>query len=351
MPVQGKTLMYALAIAAALAVGQPAAADRLLAYHFDVGQADMTLIQSGGCNVLIDAGRWDRNDVLGHLERVGVSQIHILIATHPHADHIGQMDQVIERYAVGQLWATGWEHDSRTFERFLDAALEDDLSYYEVRAGGGVQCGDMAMRVIHPVDPLEGIHDGVAVRIEHEHATLLYTGDAEAAHEREMLARGENVEADVLHLGHHGSSTSTIPEFLSAVDPKMVIYSAGRDNRYGHPHGEVIERVKNHGAAVYGTAEHGTIVIGADAAGIQVRVEHGAGGPENSISGDECIDLNTASASQLLQLEGITPRLAGVLMSARQSQPFESTAEITRVQGIGQGQRDAILEHGGACVH
>ena len=269
-----------------------AAGDTLLAHHFDVGQGDMTLVQAGGCNVLIDAGRWDRDDVLEHLAITGVGHIHIVIATHPHADHIGQLDEVLAEYPVSRIWRMGWEHDSQTYRRVSDAVdqvvADTGATEEHPRAGDWTSCGGLDLRVVHPIEPLEDIHDNLSVRIEHEHVTLLYTGDAEARHERERLKRGEALTADFLHLGHHGSRTSTTSGFLRAVDPDITLYSAGRDNTYGHPHDEVIERIRDHGTEIYGTAEHGTVVLEATADGIAVHTARDDALEEFEAAGTDC---------------------------------------------------------------
>lgn len=250
--------------------GQGSQNDRVIAYHFDVGQANATLIRAPGCTLLIDAGRWDRDDLAQHLRLAGISHIDIMILTHPHADHIGQADVVLDEYDVEEVWATGWENDSQTFERTIDAIDASGAAYEEPRAGHTERCGTTVLEVVHPVEPLEGIHDNLAVRVHHRHAVLFYPGDAEAEHEREMLQRQDNLDADWLHLGHHGSSTSSTPEFLDAVDPAAVIYAAGRDNRYGHPHDEILERMANRGIETYGTDEHGTVILVADEDGLRV---------------------------------------------------------------------------------
>ena len=245
--------------------------DRLTAYHFDVGQADATLIRSHGCNILIDAGHWNRDDMKQHLLDAAVDEIDIMVLTHPHADHIGQADAVLSKYAVHEVWASGWEHDSQTFERTIDAISASGASYEEPRAGYTEQCGTMMLEVIHPVDVPEQIHDNLAVRVHHRHAVLLYTGDAEADHERDMIQREDSLEADWLHLGHHGSRTSSSPEFLDAVDPAGAIYSADEDNQFGHPHDEVVRRAADRDIALYGTAEHGTVMLVADGEGLHIR--------------------------------------------------------------------------------
>lgn len=238
--------------------------------HFDVGQADATLLQAPGATVLIDAGHWQGDGLIDQLEHAGVDDLDILILTHPHADHIGQADAVLERFDVGELWMSGWEHETATFERVLDAALASDAALREPRAGDSESLGDLVIDVIGPASPLEDIHDNLAVRVEFGEFAAVYTGDAEAAHEAEMIERGHDLSADLLQLGHHGSSTSSTQPFLTEVDPDVAIYMAGADNAYGHPHHEVVSRVADMGIPLHGTDVSGTIVVRTDGEGFDV---------------------------------------------------------------------------------
>jgi competence protein ComEC len=336
-------------------------------YHFDVGQADATLIQAPDATILIDAGDWQRNDVVPHLQTVGVEAIDLFILTHPHADHIGQVPQVMETYSVGEVWMTGWQHDTQTFERAIDAVHDSDAGYHEPRAGETETFGDLIVEVIHPVDPLADIHDNIAVRITFGDFAAVYTGDAEAPHESEMISRGHELSAQVLQLGHHGSSTSTTSEFLNAVSPEVAIYSAGVGNTYGHPHGEVVERVQTAGIHLYGTGVHGTIVVTTDGETYNLDIEHegsiavqppeatAAPEPEPEAEPDPlaqeapagCIDINSASFEELQQIHQIGPDRAQQIIDLR---PFSSVDDMTRISGIGPARLDEIKAQGLACV-
>lgn len=323
----------------------------LTLWHFDVGQADATLIQGPEASVLIDAGDWQRNDVVDHLTTAGVEEIDLIILTHPHADHIGQVPQVLDAFEVTEVWMTGWEHDTRTFERTLDAVLESDVGYHEPRAGETIEFGDLVIEVINPVEPLEDVHDNLAVRVVFGEFAAIYTGDAETHHEAEMIERGHDLNAQVLQLGHHGSRTSSSREFLEAIGPEVASYSAEVDSRYGHPHAEVVERVANLGITLLGTAVHGTIVVRTDGDTFTVETE-GDGEPEPGVVTDVepaggCIDINTASLNELQQIVHVGESRAQQIIDLR---PFESVADLDRVDGIGPGRLNDIEEEGLACI-
>lgn len=212
---------------------------------FDVGQGDSTLLHEPGCTVLIDAGRHDQHDVVPLLKKADLSHIDYLIATHPHADHIGQFPEVLQAFEGREVWMSGWAHTTGIFERTLGGILATDASYHEPQAGETVSCGSMILEVLNPAGPVKDIHDGIALRIIHGNVRFLFTGDAEGHHERAMIERGQDLSVDILQLGHHGSSTSTSQSFLEAVNPSLAIYSAEENSRYGHPHRAVIGRLPN----------------------------------------------------------------------------------------------------------
>ena len=246
-----------------------------LEVHFiDVGQGDATLLQGPDFTILVDAGRHDRSDVVPYLKSVNVTSIDLLIGTHPHADHIGQFPQVIEAFSVGEVWLSGDITTTQTFERAIDAIEASDAGYHEPRAGETFDFGSAIVELINP-DHLTGeLHeDSIGVRVIYGDFTVLFTGDAEAETEMAILARGHDVKATILQLGHHGSSTSSSVEFLESVDPEVAVYSAAEDNSYGHPHEVVLERLRHMGIQIYGTAVNGTIIVTTDGQTYEVRTE------------------------------------------------------------------------------
>ncbi|WNF38622.1 MBL fold metallo-hydrolase [Bacillaceae bacterium IKA-2] len=339
-----------------------------LAIHYiDVGQGDATLFIGPDFTILIDAGRHNSSDVTPYLREQGVSDIDLMILTHPHSDHIGQADIILKELKVKEVWMSGDEHTTQTFERVLDATLESGADYHEPRAGETFEFGSAFVEVVNPLNINGNLHAGsVSVRISFGDIKFLFTGDAEHQTEADMINRGHDLEAHFFQLGHHGSSTSNTPAFLNKVKPEVAIYSAKAENSYGHPHDEIVSRINNMGIDLYGTDVHGTIIVTTD--GEQYTVETNKSGavtetsnyitPKEADSESEsesesevktnsdCININTASKEQLEKITHLsTVRITELI----QLRPFSSIEELTEINGIGPARLADIKEQGLAC--
>lgn len=329
------------------------AAAPLHVYYFDVDQGDATLLLGPDFTILIDAGRHDRSDVVQHLREAGVDAIDLFILTHPHSDHIGQCDRVLAAFPVREVWMSGDIHTSRTFERCIDAILASDAYYYEPRAGETFDVGSAHIEVVHPAEVTGDYNNGsISLRVRYGDLIFLFTGDAEAEAEREMLARGHNLAATILHLGHHGSRTSSTFDFLRSVNPEVAIYSAGIDNSYGHPHPEVLQRINSLGITLYGTDIHGTVTVQTDGRGYTIVTERTAGGqPVVQAKYEGCalgqININSAPASELTQIVNVGTVLAERIIEGR---PYYSLDDLQRVSGIGASRLAQIRAQGLACA-
>lgn len=327
-----------------------------LEIHFiDVGQGDATLFLGPDFTVLVDAGRHDRDDVVPYLRSVGVERIDLLVGTHPHSDHIGQLPRVLQTFPVVDVWLSGDVHTTRTFEATLDAILASGAGYHEPRAGEVYTLGSLRIEVVHPERVTGDLNNGsIAMRMVYGDVAIMLTGDAEIPAEMEMIARGHPLKADILHVGHHGSRTATSREFLAAVSPTVAVYSAGRDNSYGHPHAEVIERLHREGVRVYGTDLHGTVRVTTDGARFEIVVERS---PQGATFLDPAawqggcapgqIDINRAPLTELVKIVHIGQARAEELIQKR---PYASLDELLRINGIGQGRLGDIKKQGLACV-
>jgi beta-lactamase superfamily II metal-dependent hydrolase len=237
--------------------------------HFvDVGQADFTLFEGPEANVVVDTADWQDENVVPYLRGQGIEEIDLVLVTHPDADHIGQLDEVMNSMEVEEVWMSGTPHTTQTYEDAVDAVLGSDAGYYEPRAGEEFVVGRMHIEALHPEEgKLTGDvqKDSVAVRVVYGETSFLMTGDAGRGAESEMVEDAEagkiELDSDVYQMGHHGSSTSSRRSFLEAVNPDVAVYSAGEGNSFGHPDDEVIERHAEMGIDVYGTDKHGTVVV------------------------------------------------------------------------------------------
>jgi competence protein ComEC len=348
--------------------------DGQLEVHFiDVGQGDATLLHHDEVAVLIDTGDWQRSEVVPYLQAQGVDRLDLVVVTHPHADHIGQFDQVLAAVEVDEVWWSGSVTTTLTFERAVAALEASDAAYEEPRAGDATSLGPLRFEVVNPPVgvSLADLHDSnLALRVTYGEVSFLFTGDAEAATERRMVAdHGDWLRADILQVGHHGSSTSTTPGFLTAVDPSVAIYSAGAGNQYGHPHREVLQRLEAAGVEVYGTDVHGTVVVRTDGTGWEVTTAVDApivaAGPQDTAddteaetsehappaTSDGCdpgqVDINTAGLDELQQISHIGPDRAQQILELR---PFTSVRSMDRISGIGPARLDDIIQQGVACA-
>lgn len=244
----------------------------------DVGQGDAILIEGpNGIEMLIDGGK-DRKvlrelpRVMGPLDR----SIDIVVATHPDADHIGGLPGVLRRYAVGRFFEPGKDGGTTLYES-LEAAVDEERGIQEgvLRSGMRIHLGDGAYAdILHPEDNVAQLREtndaSIMMRLVYGETEFMLTGDAPAWAEDRAVARyGESLRSDVLKAGHHGSKTSTSPLFLAAVDPEVVVVTAGKDNSYGHPNADVVSRILASGARLVSTIDSGTITFVSD--GVSVR--------------------------------------------------------------------------------
>lgn len=310
----------------------------LLEVHFiDVGQGDAILIQSPRTTVLIDGGdrfHWVKAYLVDYLKQQDVDAIDFIISTHPHADHIGGLSAVIETFPVGAIYDSGRSHTSQTFFHYLHLVEEKGIPYYTPRSGEIIQGEDLEFFVIHPAGDVEEYslnNSSVVVQLVFGEVIFLFTGDIEREAEEEILLQQEAIQSTILKVAHHGSRTSTTVPFLEAVSPEVAVILCGKDNPFGHPHGEVLSLFHEYGIQVYRTDVQGSILITTDGRGYQVKPQG------REAIGGEKINLNTASSSILQSLPGIGPVTARRIIDYREKYgDFQSIQEITSVSGIGE---------------
>lgn len=242
-----------------------------LKVHFiDVGQADAILIQlPSGHNILIDAGNnSDGNLVVKYLKKNGVKKLDHVIGTHPHEDHIGGLDAAVKNFKVGKVYLPRVTHTTKTYEDLLIAIKNKGLKVTEAKGGLKLDVGmEVTAELLAPNSTgYEELNNYSAVlRLSFGNTSFIFTGDAENVSEAEMLRAGYNLKANVLKVGHHGSSSSTSPAFLKAVSPKYAVICVGKDNDYGHPHSEILYDLATAGIDVFRTDQQGTIIATSDA--------------------------------------------------------------------------------------
>ncbi|EOU1840390.1 MBL fold metallo-hydrolase [Clostridium perfringens] len=244
--------------------------------YLNVGQGDSELIQVNGINMLIDAGtNAGANDLVKDLKNRGIKTIDIAIATHPHEDHIGGMDEVLENFDVKSFYAPKVAHTTKTYENMLKAVKNEGLKIQQIKEGTKIDLGkDTEVQVYSPVkSQYEELNNySPVMKISYGQNSFMFTGDAESLVEKEILNENKDLKADVLKLGHHGSHSSTSEEFLKAVNPSTAIVSCAKDNKYGHPHKETMSNLKKAGITVYETFRDGDITISSNGKKLDVKL-------------------------------------------------------------------------------
>lgn len=240
-----------------------------LRVHFvDVGQADCEIIElPNGKVMMIDAGNNDDSELItDYLERLNITHIDYLVGTHPHEDHIGSLDTVITNFGVGQIFMPDASANTKTYHDVIKAIEESDAEFVNVEHPMTIyEDEELKIVTVAPVDDYSDLNNqSIVVHLTYKASTFLFTGDAEEKSEKDITA---DIEADVLKVCHHGSSTSSSEEFLKRVDPMYAVISCGKNNEYGHPHSEVIERLYDNDITVYRTDEEGTLICTTEGGG------------------------------------------------------------------------------------
>lgn len=261
-----------------VAVGRPVHQQYLQVAFLDVGQGDAVLITSpDGYELLVDGGP-DMAVVreLAKKRSVFDRSIDMIIATHPDTDHVAGLIDVLRQYRVGLIIETASLYDTATAAAFQAAAVAEGARIITAQAGQEILLGaSTTVRVLSPRGDStnwETNTASVVVQVMYGDTEFILTGDASQGIEEYLVEKyGETLESEVLKLGHHGSDTSSSGLFLETVSPQYAVVSAGKDNRYGHPHEEVLLRAGEAGAQILSTAEDGTITFYSDGARVWVE--------------------------------------------------------------------------------
>ncbi|WP_419958006.1 S-layer homology domain-containing protein [Psychrobacillus psychrotolerans] len=230
----------------------------------DVGQGDSILIQApNGKTMLIDGGtRAAGVDVVAYLRSRGVTKLDYVVATHPDADHIGGLISVLNSFTVGTFIDSGKVHTTETYLDILNLIDSKNISLTIPNIGEKFTLDPtMDIQIIHVNGEATDNNDAsIVFKVTYNKVSFLLMGDADTKLEAEIMAKF-NVQSTILKAGHHGSNTSSSATFINKVKPATTILSYGEDNSYGHPHTEVISRLKSVGSKIYSTAEAGNITV------------------------------------------------------------------------------------------
>lgn len=249
---------------------KPQASADLKVYFFDVGQGDSEYIKlSDGSDILIDGGPDDK--VLAELGRAmnfGDREINLVVLSHPHADHLTGLIEVLERYEVDEIWESGVEYPSATYDEWKKAVREKNIPDKKVIAGDEKNIGSLNFKVLYPLSSLENKtidnlnNASVVNRLDYDKFSAIFLGDAEKPVQAQIAAQMQ--PATVIKMAHHGSENGTWEDFLKVVRPAIAVIEVGKDNKYGHPAASTINLLKNLAIRIYRTDQNGTVEISSD---------------------------------------------------------------------------------------
>lgn len=250
------------------------AKENLCVSFMDVGQGDSSFIEfpNGKC-MLIDASIKDAGEnIEEYIKSRGFKKIDYVVATHPHSDHIGGMKYIAENFEIGEVYLTEAVTTTKIFIEFLETIKEKGITVNKAKKGQKFSQGDVLVEFLGPVsDTYEDLNNWSAVvKVTYKDTAFLFTGDVERLAEYELINSGQSLKADVLKVAHHGSDSSSSGKFLKAVNPSVCVISCGKNNDYGHPHKETLDRLKSVGTEIYRTDLNQTVVITSD--GVEVNV-------------------------------------------------------------------------------
>lgn len=232
--------------------------DNMIVHYINVGEGDCILVQVNNKNLLIDSGpSSSKNQLMKYLKKIKLSTIDYVIATHPHEDHIGNMSRIIDSFNIVNFYAPKVSDRSKAFEDMVYSLKRKKLRINVIKRGtDNINLGNNT--TVSVFCPLRCSYENLnnyspIIKIQYGNTSFLFTGDAEKEIEEKLVNNKDDIKADVLKVGHHGSSTSTSPSFLEAVDPSCAVISVGLNNLYDHPSKNTLDLLVKNSISIYRT--------------------------------------------------------------------------------------------------
>ena len=313
----------------------------------DVGQADAILVQTAGKRVLIDAGE-KSTQVRSLLQAKGISNIDLIVATHPHSDHIGGMKSVVDEINFKVYMDNGFPYTSSTYTKLMEAieskAVRGEARYLKARQGQRLNFGPEAhFEVLWPDDVgfkntrSDPNANSVVLKLTHQNVCFAFMGDAEA--ETEAKVAQAIGSCQVLKVSHHGSHYSSTELLLNALQPKIALISAGLGNKHGHPGPSVIEGFAKRGTQVYRTDLMGEVTVISDGMNYRVVTEHE---PYRMVK----LNVNLAGLNALKELPGVGDKTAQAIIDYRTSNgPYRTIEDVYNAVPRDKKRIDKIMPH------
>ena len=242
----------------------------LKVYYLDVGQADCVLIQNNNENMLIDAGNNEDGDkIVKYLKELGIEKFKYVVGTHPHEDHIGGLDNIINSFDIDTVFLPDVYTTTNTFVDVLDALDNKNMNFTVPKEDDNYKLGNASIDILYSGVDVEDLNDAsIVIKLTYGKKSFLFSGDATTKVEKQILDK--DLKVDVYKVAHHGSNTSNSSKFLDKLSPEYGIISCGKDNSYGHPHDEIVNRLKKKDIKLYRTDELGTILVTTNGTNINI---------------------------------------------------------------------------------
>lgn len=239
-------------------------------YFLDVGQADSILISNKDHHILIDAGNNEDGPLLvNYIKELGISKFDLVVGTHPHEDHIGGLDNIIDNFDIDNIYLPDVITTTKTFEELIDSISNKNLEITIPKINDTLSLGDITIEVISSNSNQDNLNDSsLVLKLTYGSNSFLFTGDISSEVEKAIIDK--NIDVDVLKVSHHGSSSSTSTNFLKKVTPSHAIISVAKKNTYNHPSISTINRIKEYTNNLYITSELGTIKVTSNGKDINV---------------------------------------------------------------------------------
>ena len=237
----------------------------------DVGQADSILIKQFDKYMLIDAGNnEDGNLLVNYFKSLGITSFEYVVATHAHEDHIGGIDDIINNFEVNNFYMPDVLTTTKTFEDMLNALENNNKVYTVLKDEEVFKLNDASFRTIHIGNNEDDLNDtSIVLKMNYKDISFLFTGDATKNVEDKILDK--DITCDVLKVGHHGSSYSNSKSFINRVNPKYAVIEVGENNKYNHPHSEVLKDFEKRSIKTYRTDKDGTIIFISDGKNLNIK--------------------------------------------------------------------------------